>query len=521
MKMILRALAAITISTFLFSCVQEPNPGTTDPNSGTVQIDFLSGKFTNKRNEQLKLSYKNFSPLQMKLSENGECIGGEWIEFKTNIDVELAVPDGVKTYSIELKNNAGEVTNCSSTKITLDQTIPEGSALNDAGDEPLSSFRASFTLSAQDNVQVSKMSVTESTDCNSPIWEDFNTHKSLSLSNKGGVKKVAVIFNDIAGNLSECIILSLVVQDDLSPDVPSGWLHTSGKDIKDSLDNKVILRGVNVADPQHLDTKPWERPGVTAMSVVQNVINNFNVNVIRIPVLPGSGGKEGWFSSSTGKQKYFDNHLKDLVQYITDQKIYAIIDFHYISDYSSLKSKTLEFWEFMAPQFADNPYVIYEIFNEPINPDSWSTWKTTIAQPAVDVIRKYAPENLIIVGGPGWSSHMAGAATDPVKGSNIVYTAHVYSNQGPEKWEARFGELTKKYPVFVTEWGFEEGGTEGGTASDYGTPFLKWIEDRGLSWTAWCFDSVWGPRMFDSDWKLKKGNGGMGEFVKNALLKNP
>jgi len=78
-----------------------------------------------------------------------------------------------------------------------------------------------------------------------------------------------------------------------------------------------------------------------------------------------------------------------------------------------------------------------------------------------------------------------------------------------------------KFPLFVTEWGFEGGSAEHGTASGFGTPFLEWMNADGLSWTAWCFDSVWGPRMFDSNWNLLTGNNGMGQFVKDALQANP
>lgn len=115
---------------------------------------------------------------------------------------------------------------------------------------------------------------------------------------------------------------------------------------------------------------------------------------------------------------------------------------------------------------------------------------------------------------------MSGAATNPVVGNNIVYTAHVYSNQKSSNWEANYGATMAKYPMFVTEWGFENGGTEGGTASAYGEPFLAWMETNRLSWTAWCFDYLWGPKMFDSNWNLTVPDGGMGTFVRDALLSN-
>ncbi len=171
----------------------------------------------------------------------------------------------------------------------------------------------------------------------------------------------------------------------------------------------------------------------------------------------------------------------------------------------------------MAPKYKNNPYVLYEVFNEPILPDNWSTWKTTIAQPAVNLIRSLAPDNLVLVGGPYWSSHMAGAATDPVIGTNLVYVGHIYSNQGATAWAKNYEPTIAKYPMFITEWGFETGGTEGGDIN-YGIAFEAWMKKYNLSWTCWSFDTQWGPRMFNSDWTLKDAPAGMGYFVRDLLL---
>ena len=268
-----------------------------------------------------------------------------------------------------------------------------------------------------------------------------------------------------------------------------------------------------------MNLKDNERPGISAQWVVDKAVNEFHAQVIRITVHPGDPNypTEGWFSEINGGEKYFNNHVKPLVDDLTSKGIYSIIDLHYVSDWSGLYPRVKEFWTYMAPKYKDNPYVIYEIFNEPIYPDNWNSWKDEIAQPAVNLIRSLAPDNLIIVGGPFWSSHMSGAATNPVQGNNIIYTAHVYSNQSASDWERNFGPTMRKFPMFVTEWGFETGSNQGGTQSGFGVPFVKWMDDNQLSWTAWCFDSLWGPRMFDSNWNLLTGNGGMGDYVRDLL----
>ena len=306
----------------------------------------------------------------------------------------------------------------------------------------------------------------------------------------------------------------------LPPTTPTqGWLRVEGNKIVDDQGLQVVLKGVNIADPEHLNTKTWERPGATARTVANLATDQYFAEVVRLPILPGNANypDEGWFSTTNGGEKYFNSHVKPLVDELTAKGIYVIIDLHYVSDYQNLWPRVQQFWSYMAPKFANNPYVIYEIFNEPILPDNWSTWKTTIAQPAVNLIRSVAPQNLILVGGPYWSSHMAGAATDPVAGSNLVYVGHVYANQTETMWNNRYLPVIQKYPMFFTEWGFETGGTEGGDLS-FGTAFESWMRKYNTSWTVWSFDTLWGPRMFNSDWTLKGGTGGEGVFVRDLLL---
>lgn len=303
------------------------------------------------------------------------------------------------------------------------------------------------------------------------------------------------------------------------PVTASGWLTVQGNKILNSLGQTVQLKGVSIADPEQLNLKPWERPNVTARGIASLATDTYKAKVVRLPILPGNAAypNEGFFSTTNGWDKYFNTHILPVVTDLTSKGIYVIIDLHYVSDYSNLYTQVESFWKYMAPKFATNPYVMYEIFNEPILPDDWGTFKNTIAQPITTLIRSYAPNNIILVGGPYWSSHIAGAATDPVTSNNIVYVAHVYSNQASVTlWESRYGAVADKFPLFISEWGFETGGTEGGDII-WGQAFQTWMQNRGLSWTAWCFDTIWGPRMFNPDWTLKTGNGGMGEFVRDAL----
>jgi len=95
-----------------------------------------------------------------------------------------------------------------------------------------------------------------------------------------------------------------------------------------------------------------------------------------------------------------NNTLKPAVDYATKLGLYAIVDLHYISNPYNLVSSVNAFWTKIAPMFASYSNVFYEVFNESSVMDSWATYKPTM-QAWVNLIRGFAPKNIIIGGQPG------------------------------------------------------------------------------------------------------------------------
>jgi endoglucanase len=302
--------------------------------------------------------------------------------------------------------------------------------------------------------------------------------------------------------------------------ISTPWLSVSGRFIKDPQGNNVVLRGVSLIDISVADTRP--RNAVALTNMLTNAADGWYARVVRFPVYPHTvDGQPGWLANP---DNYFNNHLNPAIQNCIARQIYCIVDWHYLADYTSsqIDAQTRAFWTYVAPKYANTPNVIFELFTEPILPDNWSTWKTT-AQPWVDLIRSIAPRNLILIGGPLWSSNMAGAASDPFVGSNLVYSAHIYPQHGNQtNWNALFGNAANSVPFFVSEWGWQKnsGNPTNGTLSGYGIPFTTYIESKGLSSTAWVFDMYWRPVMFDESYNLLGGENFMGQFMKDFLFQH-
>ncbi|WP_330632939.1 cellulase family glycosylhydrolase [Halocatena halophila] len=373
-------------------------------------------------------------------------------------------------------------------------------------------------------------------------------------------------------------------------EIPTPRLHRDGNLLRDPDGNRVTLRGLNIADPKRVDVTAPAR-GMNAVQVIDSLTDTSNgwyPRVIRLPVQPvdigeyepGSGPPIPAFTESE-LISYMDDHLDAAVQRCKDRGVYCIIDYHRHRDVSwaegqsgpvntALQDEVDLFWDVVAPRYADESHVLYEVYNEPQEPGMWNDPTTTewvadiwqlwleMAQPWVDTIRSHA-DNLILMGSPSWSQSPEGALVEEFDGSDIAYTYHIYPGHNSSQqndWEdaTNNGEgvagVYEQAPLFVTEFGWEEGAGQyiGGTDSGFGNPFLDWLEHHeAIHWTAWVADPVWRPVMFERpfadnaddsigdpyngtvptdcpdrpcEWSLTTGSGSMGDDVKTALYEN-
>ena len=108
----------------------------------------------------------------------------------------------------------------------------------------------------------------------------------------------------------------------------------------------------------------------------------------------------------------------------------------------------------------------------------------------VKAIRTKDPDNLIILGTPDWSSKPDVTATNPVTGTNLVYTLHFYAYAHAASSRA-VGDaaMAKGAALFITEFGL--------TPADGGVPpnnkiceaegklWFEWMAKNGISGAGW------------------------------------
>ncbi len=313
---------------------------------------------------------------------------------------------------------------------------------------------------------------------------------------------------------------------DDGPDAPAlSWIHVEGNQFKDESGNTVVLRGVDLIDLGATDE--WEggiHEMIDRLSNPDDPQSNspgWGTRILRLAVAPADA-MIGTPAPYTPGTQYYEHYLRPTVDYARQKGLYVIIDWHYIDDTDLHVDTTNAFWSDIAPHFAEDSNVFFELYNEPMDKGNWSTTKPHM-QAWYTLVRDAAPNNVILVGSPNWSQLAGTAAQDPIDGTNVAYVAHLY----PTHWKSQAlrDQVTTAAalaPVFMTEWGFEEsltdnGGLLSGTITSYGDPLKAFVEANGLSWSAWCASSTWGPPMFNTDYTLRTGEGEMGGFVKDWL----
>jgi hypothetical protein len=310
------------------------------------------------------------------------------------------------------------------------------------------------------------------------------------------------------------------------------WLHVDANKIKDPDGNVVILRGVSLIDLGFL--YEWHGGAyamidrLTDKTDSQGSSPGFYPKVIRIPIAPPDTNPSWPHRFDPNDDTFYNDYLRPIVDYCKWKDLYVIIDWHYIDNTWDKVQQTTEFWQYMAPRFAADSHVIFELFNEPINPGASDTdrWLATRddMQTWTNIVRASAPVNIILVAGPSWSQIIGPAATYPVSGTNIAYVSHIYLGHwlsGNTWYTDSITACAAVHPVIMTEWGFSMSMGEdwllNGTITNYGQPLTEFLELHGISSTAWVASYNWGPPMFWDDWTLRCGDGEMGCFTKDYL----
>ena len=224
----------------------------------------------------------------------------------------------------------------------------------------------------------------------------------------------------------------------------------------------------------------WNGQNYYNEDVVDWICSDFKVSLIRVSM--GIEPEGGYLDKPEMQQKL----VTTVIDRALKHGVYVLIDWHdHHAEKHSREAKA--FFAAMARKYAGNPQIIYELFNEP-DYQSWDVVKD-YALAVIPLIRQYDPHNLIVIGSPHWDQDVNIAADDPITGfDQLAYSFHFYASEDSHQESLRKKAdyaLEKELPLFVTEWGVGEANGDGKFDRERNRVWLKWMEDRKLSWACW------------------------------------
>lgn len=282
----------------------------------------------------------------------------------------------------------------------------------------------------------------------------------------------------------------------------------------------IVFKGLSTSDPIKL-----VRNGMWNDAYF-DAAKSWGSNIIRFPIHPNSWRK-------LGEAECF-KLLDQGVAMAGARGMHVIIDWHSIgnlhqekffngsggfptTDYDTTVKETFEFWRAVSRRYGKNPTVaFFELFNEPATGQgmgecSWEDWRTLMEKLIVE-IRANGCEAVPLVAGFDFAYDLKPAGGAPIRAEGVAYVSHPYPGkiknpaEWAEKWTRDWGHLAAKHPVILTEIGFQLPGEEGGYdpitgPSEYAEVILDYCAKRGISYTLWCFDTGWVPKLI-ADWNF-------------------
>ncbi|MDF3056183.1 MAG: celA [Rariglobus sp.] len=310
-------------------------------------------------------------------------------------------------------------------------------------------------------------------------------------------------------------------------------LKVSGNKLINDQGRPVILQGVNVPSLE------WSAKGEQVNRSAKVALLDWKANVIRVPV-----SNSYWFGRGKGAKEpsndadAYRRIVDDLVKIAAGQGAYLILDLHL---FGGPKANAVEFWKDAAARYANNPAVLFDLFNEPTG-ITWDLWQkggvrevkdkktqevTQVEvvgmQALIDAVRSTGARNIVIAGGVGYAYDLSGVlegyALADHDGNGLVYATHFYNwHRG---WEKRFLPLANKYPILVGEFGADVKKMSFIPGNQQENPYtwmpdaLGMIQKYNLNWTAFSFHPAASPVLI-KDWTYEP-TPFFGAFVKDAL----
>lgn len=263
-----------------------------------------------------------------------------------------------------------------------------------------------------------------------------------------------------------------------NPATPStaGALQVVGTQLSAEDGRAVQLRGVSTHGLS------WY-PEYVNQEFFDELRNDWNANVVRLAMYTGESG--GYCTDGDPEALY--DLVRNGAQYAAAADLYAIVDWHILSDNNPLQhaDEAEDFFARISADLADNNNVLYEICNEPNGSTTWEDI-SAYADRIIPVIRENDPDAIIIVGTPTWSQEVDKAAATPLAADDLMYTLHFYAASHQQDLRDRLRSTVEGgLPVFVTEFGICDASGDGRIDYASADAWVNRMDELDVSYVCW------------------------------------
>lgn len=257
-----------------------------------------------------------------------------------------------------------------------------------------------------------------------------------------------------------------------------GQLSVKGTQLVDSRGRSVQLKGISFG---------WHCMAMRFYnhSTVRALVDDWGANIVRCSIgldnNPAVADPD--FARAFDHDPAFSYALVDsIVRGAVEKQVYVIIDFH---SHNNNLQYAKEFFSTVSKKYGKLDNVLFELWNEPLK-IAWSECKQ-YAETLIPIIRKNAPNSIIIVGTPTWSQDVHLAAADPIVGQkNIMYTLHFYAATHKQYLRDRLEQVVAKgLPVFISECGGMTADGDGYLDPEEWKSWIDLANRLNISWVAW------------------------------------
>jgi len=185
-------------------------------NNGPQNDSVTLNRYTTTLNNTITLSADDAK--DMIISTDPNFAGAVWEAFSTTKDITLNPVEGTTTYYVKMRDYANYEGEVFVKQITYDISAPTSPVISiNAGTAVTANPDSTLTLSATDSFSpVTEIMLSEAADFSGASWEAYATSKAFTLSSADGTKTVYAKFKDAAGNISE-VVSDTIVLDTAAP----------------------------------------------------------------------------------------------------------------------------------------------------------------------------------------------------------------------------------------------------------------------------------------------------------------